>query len=199
MVNGGGSVLLELARQGLQSRLVWVSTSWNQFTHIDPVIMNALGEEYIEITHTPLLAPSSQCSPIQHRLRPVVHSSGGSAAATPLIRTSQYSVSPETGVLFSSVPLSIDSSSPINLVYTSSLSAGYQSTLFILLTSDVIPDELRIVHVRVEVEGVVHRVKLDAAEMLRYKTKPFSYTITNICEQKYYLCTNICGDIKIFY
>jgi hypothetical protein len=193
MVNGGGSVLLEFTRQGLKTRIVSVSTTWNQFSHIDPVRMYLLDDDEEEDEEsenrdsddsTTVLRPSpcpSDYNLEYHRLRPIVQTSllgGTTTMSSPL--DSNLPVRPESGVLHSRVPLG---DTTLNLVYTSSQSAGYQSTLFVLLTPETIPDRLRVVHLRIEVEGVLHRIKFDAVEMLRYE---FAWDRRNAYEQRVY-------------
>lgn len=176
MVNGGGSILLEFTRSRLKSRIVSVNTAWNQFSHIDPIVMYLTEDEENEPHDR--LSPSP-CPSIDHNLHPTVRSCFNT------LRSSHYPhqhfpVSADSGVLHTSLPI-VDTN--LQLVYTSSQSSGFQSTLFILLTPDSIPDPLRQVHLRIEVEGVVQRMKFDAQPMLRYE---FAWDRRNAYEQRVY-------------
>jgi hypothetical protein len=68
MVNGGGSVLLELTRIDLKRRLVSATTVWNQFAHTDAITMHLAGD-------TPPPAEPTGCPTLVHNssaVRPVV-------------------------------------------------------------------------------------------------------------------------------
>ena len=68
MVNGGGSVLLELTRADLKRRLVSATTVWNQFAHTDAITMHLAGD-------TPPPAEPTGCPTLVHNssaVRPVV-------------------------------------------------------------------------------------------------------------------------------
>lgn len=179
MVNGGGSVQLEFTRARLKPRIVSVNTVWNQFSHIDPIIMYLIDDVEQEEENGPLDERCDQT--YQHDIKPVVQSSFNTARLPQYSTKQHYPVSPDSGVLYSQLPL-IDTG--FNLVYTSSQSVGFQSTLFVLLTPDnSIPDALRQVHLRIEVEGVVHRMKFDAQTSLRYE---FAWDRRNAYEQRVY-------------
>lgn len=57
----------------------------------------------------------------------------------------------------------------LRLVYSSNLAAGYSSSIFVLLTQAEIADDLRLVHLQISVEGVLHRQSFPAAALLSYE------------------------------
>jgi hypothetical protein len=172
MVNGGGSVLLEFTRNRLKTHMVSVNTVWNQFTHIDPIVMSLTEDSTSPLAPAPCAATTAM-----HDLRPLVLTSFNPVRSAVL---NSAGVSPESGVLHALIPL-VDTN--LKLVYTSSQAAGWQSTIFVLLTPSHVPSALRQVHVRVEVEGVVHKSVFEAKEMLRYE---FAWDRRNAYEQRVY-------------
>lgn len=71
----------------------------------------------------------------------------------------------------------------VYLVYHSSETQGYMSTIMIQLTPDDIPENLAIVHLRVSVEGLVYEKIFEADRGLKYK---FAWDRRNAYNQKVY-------------
>ena len=71
----------------------------------------------------------------------------------------------------------------VYLVYHSSETPGYMSTILIQLTPEVVPPELQVVHLRVVVEGLVHERMFEADSGLKYK---FAWDRRNAYNQKVY-------------
>ena len=69
----------------------------------------------------------------------------------------------------------------IYLVYHSSRTAGYMSTIMIQLTPSVIPSNLAVVYLRILVEGIVHERIFEADPNLKYK---FAWDRRNAYNQK---------------
>jgi len=69
------------------------------------------------------------------------------------------------------------------LVYRSSQTSGYMSTILIRLTPDQLPEDLLVVHLRVIVEGVVFERVFEADPDLRYR---FTWDRRNAYNQKVY-------------
>lgn len=85
------------------------------------------------------------------------------------------------------------SGTDVNLVYDSSDTPGYQSTLFIALTMDSLPTNLVIVRLRVVVEGVVFERDFEADRRLQYQ---FAWDRRNAYNQKVYgvaTATGLCA------
>jgi len=75
------------------------------------------------------------------------------------------------------------SGSNLNIMYQSSQSLGYLTTIQMKLTGDEIPNTLTHVHVRVEIEGCLY-VKTYEADPNLYHT--FAWNKRNIYKQKVY-------------
>lgn len=90
--------------------------------------------------------------------------------------------------------LSIPRSS-MKLVYRSSSSPGYLSAINLQLTSSAIPPSLRIVHLRIIVEGNYFNKLFDAEPSLRYT---FTWNKRNVYRQKVYGLTNARGNYGNF-
>lgn len=173
MVNGGGSVLLELTRKDLKPRFISAQAVWNQFVHTDTIHMYLVEDKSI--------APEpTSCFPYIHNtteVQPVVKSCWKE------IRTYYQDNSvllPDSGVIRSEINLA---DTDLKLVYTSSQAAGFASTIFILLTKESIPESLKQVHVHIAVEGLVHKQRLDAYPSQSYE---YAWDRRNAYEQRVY-------------
>ena len=71
----------------------------------------------------------------------------------------------------------------IYLVYRSSQTSGYMSTILIQLTADDVPQDLVVVHLRIIVEGLVYERMFEADPHLRYR---FTWDRRNAYNQKVY-------------
>lgn len=69
------------------------------------------------------------------------------------------------------------------VVYQSSQSQGYSSTLDIQLTPDIIPKSLRFLLLRILIEGNIHEKIFEADPNLRYT---FTWNKQNVYKQKVY-------------
>ncbi len=176
MVNGGGSVLLEFTRKDLKSKRISTKAIWNQFVHMDSVHMYLINDK----VSTDIDKDISQCDSKTHNstdLQPVVKTSWKE------IRAYHYDNSiilPESGVIRNELNL-IDTD--LKLVYTSNQAAGFSSTIFILLTQNTIPDALQRIHLKITVEGVLHKQILDAYPSQSYE---YSWDRRNAYEQRVY-------------
>lgn len=83
----------------------------------------------------------------------------------------------------------------IYLMYHSSRSAGYMSTLFIQLTPDQLPHGLVMVHLRINVEGFLFEKTFEAEPNLKYK---FAWDRRNAYGQKSFGIVNALGKTKLF-
>ena len=80
----------------------------------------------------------------------------------------------------------------IYLVYHSSQTSGYMSTIVIQLTPEHIPLDLAVVHLRVLVEGLVFERDFEADPNLRYK---FAWDRRNAYNQKVYGIVTASGEL----
>jgi len=81
----------------------------------------------------------------------------------------------------------------IYLVYRSSQTSGYMSTILIQLTPDHVPEELAIVRLRVIVEGLVFERVFEADPNLRYR---FTWDRRNAYNQKVYGIVTANGEMS---
>ena len=79
----------------------------------------------------------------------------------------------------------------IYLVYRSSQTSGYMSTIVIQLTPDDISEALVVVHLRIIVEGVVFERLFEADPNLRYR---FTWDRRNAYNQKVYGIVTASGE-----
>ena len=173
MVNGGGSVMLEFSRNRLKTRQISINAAWNQFIHIDPVVMY-LSEDPNSFTQI------EPCSSQMHN----------SSVVYPVVKTSwkemrtYYSdnalILPDSGVVRTELPVG---DTNLKLIYSSSQAPGFSSSVFVLLTQTTIPESLQQVHLQIVVEGVVQKSTFDAYPGLRYE---FSWDRRNAYEQRVY-------------
>ena len=82
----------------------------------------------------------------------------------------------------------------VYLVYHSSETSGYMSTIMIQLTPEDIPDDLAIVHLRVSVEGLVYEKVFEADAGIKYK---FAWDRRNAYNQKVYGIVSASGESAI--
>jgi hypothetical protein len=173
MVNGGGSIQLEFSKNRLRTQIITVNAVWNQFVYIDPVIMYLQDDQEVQDEAQP-------CHTVQHDaniLYPIVNTNWK------VIRThydEKQLLIPDSGVVRSELKLV---GSQLKLVYTSNQAAGYQSTIYTLLTQEQIPEQLQMVHLKIVVEGVLHKQTFDAIENLHYE---YSWDRRNAYEQRVY-------------
>jgi len=86
--------------------------------------------------------------------------------------------------------------SDIYLVYRSSQTSGYMSTIVIRLTPDEVPEELVIVHLRIIVEGLVFERLFEADPNLRYR---FTWDRRNAYNQKVYGIVTANGEMVVYF
>lgn len=183
MVNGGGSVLLEFSRNRLRSRQVSVNAAWNQFVHIDAVLMY-LADEPEKIGQPEPCSPGTS----SHNATLVYAVVKSSWQEMRSYYAANALVLPDSGVVRSELPLA---DTGLKLVYTSSQAPGFSSSVFVLLTPSSIPAALQQVHLQIVVEGVVHKTSFDAYPDLRYE---FAWDRRNAYEQRVYGFTYAKGE-----
>lgn len=179
MVNGGGTIMLEFSKSQLKTELISVNPIWNQFVHVDPIVM------YLSTDSNPRINPpvidESTCNNSFNDISPKVYSSWKQ------IRSNFYDSSPsqmmvlaDSGVLRNELEIA---DSKLKLVYMSSQVHGYLSTIFVLLTQQQIPQRLQLVHLKIVVEGLLFKQTFEAYENLKYE---FAWDRRNAYEQRVY-------------
>ncbi|KAK7495277.1 hypothetical protein BaRGS_00013459 [Batillaria attramentaria] len=173
LVNGGGSVKLELMREPFKTVTASVLVPWNQIITMDTVSMVLEGQSL-----PPLVPKDCTAEHPHYQLRPVVLSTW---QHTQLGACPDHStIIPESQVLQESIPLP---GTDVHLVYHSSEAAGYMSLIRIQMTPDTVPRSLRLVHLRAAVEGVVLEKVFEADPNLKYT---FAWDRLNAYKQKVY-------------
>lgn len=89
--------------------------------------------------------------------------------------------------------ISIPGSSGVKLLYKSSSAPGFLSTITLQLTGGKIPPTLRVIHLRVVVEGNLFSKLLEPDPFLRYT---YSWNKRNVYRQKVYGLTTARGKKK---
>lgn len=92
--------------------------------------------------------------------------------------------------------LTIPSSSGVKLTYRSSLASGYLSILSLQLTTNKISPKLKLIHLRVIVEGNLFGKVFEPDENIRYT---FSWNKRNVYRQKVYGLTTAKGNVILFH
>ena len=82
----------------------------------------------------------------------------------------------------------------VYLVYHSSETSGYMSTIMIQLTPEKIPDNLAVVRLKVAVEGLVYEKVFEADSGLKYK---FAWDRRNAYNQKVYGIVTAQGNLLL--
>ena len=83
----------------------------------------------------------------------------------------------------------------IYLVYHSSDTSGYMSTIMIQLTPASVPANLSIVHLKVSVEGIVFNKVFEADPNIKYK---FAWDRRNAYNQKVYGIVTAKGKVWLY-
>ncbi|CAH1776702.1 unnamed protein product [Owenia fusiformis] len=171
LVNGGGSVMLNFFRNPFKTKVVTVTVPWNQIIVMDTVTMTLENEEDVD--------QATLSCPINHDyvfMRPLVLSTWQHTqlGACP----DRSTIIPESQVLQESLPIP---GSDLHLIYHSSQTQGYMSTVMIQLTPGKIPENLVTVELRVAVEGNVFEKVFEADPDLKYR---FAWERRNAYNQK---------------
>ncbi len=82
----------------------------------------------------------------------------------------------------------------MHLVYHSSYSQGYLSTIHVQLTPSIIPNTLRLVLLRIIIEGILFEKTFEADPDIKYT---YSWNKRNIYKQKVYGITVAKGMTKV--
>ncbi|KAJ8911461.1 hypothetical protein NQ315_013565 [Exocentrus adspersus] len=183
LVNGGGTVTLQFGRSPFapQSRIVFVP--WNEVVIIDNVIMTTGEERLVNMLPQP-------CSSHDYdTMKPVVLATWkhGFQGACP----DKSAILAESQVVQESLRIP---GTGLNLVYHSSRAAGYLSTIQLQLTPDVIPSDLKLIHLRITIEGILFEKVFEADPMIKFT---YAWSRLNVYRQRVYGVTN--AIVKVGY
>lgn len=74
----------------------------------------------------------------------------------------------------------------LNLIYHSSKSSGYLSTIQLQLTPDTIPLTLKLIHLSIAIEGILFEKKFEADPNIRYT---YAWNRLNVYKYAFCYCT----------
>ncbi|XP_072394437.1 teneurin-m isoform X1 [Diabrotica undecimpunctata] len=183
LVNGGGAVTLQFGRSPFspQSRIIYVP--WNEVVIIENVVMTTGEERTISIIPQP-------CSSHDYdTMKPVVLATWkhGFQGACP----DKSAILAESQVVQESLRIP---GTGLNLVYQSSRAAGYLSTIQLQLTPEVIPSDLKLIHLRITIEGILFEKVFEADPVIKFT---YAWNRLNVYRQRVYGVTN--AIVKVGY
>ncbi|XP_037506550.1 teneurin-m isoform X1 [Rhipicephalus sanguineus] len=174
LVNGGGAVTLQFQRNPFHPIKRTVLVPWNTIVVMGHVEMAVLGGEPAEEGGRRLQQPACEAHSYQ-RMQPVLYQS-----ARPSGGCSGSAVLAESRELQETLQVP---GSGLQLVYRSGQVQGYLATLHLRLTPSIIPPELRLVHLRIVVEGILFERTFEADPDIEYT---FAWNKRNVYKQKVY-------------
>ncbi|XP_055530568.1 teneurin-m isoform X1 [Wyeomyia smithii] len=183
MVNGGGAITLQFGRSPFRPQTRIVQVPWNEVVIIDTVVMSTSDDK--EKTGSPHTCFSHDYD----SMKPVVLATWkhGFQGACP----DRSAILAESQVVQES--LSIPGTG-LNLVYHSSRAAGYLSTIKLQLTPDTVPQTLKLIHLRITIEGILFERIFEADPGIKFT---YPWNRLNIYRQRVYGITT--AVVKVGY
>lgn len=183
LVNGGGAVTLQFGRSpfGPQSRIIFVP--WNEVVIIDDVFMTTDEERAVSTIPQPCISHNYES------MKPVVLATWkhGFQGACP----DKSAILAESQVVQESLRIP---GTGLNLVYHSSRAAGYLSTIQLQLTPEQIPPDLKLIHLRITIEGILFEKVFEADPVIKFT---YSWNRLNVYRQRVYGVTT--AVVKVGY
>lgn len=184
MVNGGLAVTLDFYRDPYPKGWRTINVPWNEIVVIDDVRLGSI--ETTSTSSSPL--PSSPSSSIivgnkfVNENRPQANCGEHDYdLIRPIISTkwkhSSHGTCMESQIVHESIRIP---STNINLVYHSSRSSGYLSTIDLQLTPNNIPETLRFIHLKITLEGNLEEKLFEADSNLKFT---YSWNRRNVYRQ----------------
>uniref|UniRef100_A0A146KU89 Tenascin-like protein n=4 Tax=Lygus hesperus TaxID=30085 RepID=A0A146KU89_LYGHE len=183
LVNGGGAVTLQFGRSPFRPQTFIVNVPWNEVVIIDTIVMWTSDDK------PPTIGPHACRVHDYDLMKPVVlatwkHGFQGSCPDKSAILVESQVVQesfqiPGTG---------------LNLVYHSSRSAGYLSTIQLQLTPDKIPPALKLIHLKITIEGILFEKVFEADPGIKFT---YAWNRLNVYRQRVYGVTT--ALVKIGY
>ena len=176
MVNGGSAVTLDFRREPFKPTQRTVFVPWNQIVVIGEVKMNS--DEVKLGDHR-----SSIC--VEHdyeSMRPSIRGTwkSGFNGVSSLSSKSNKMILEEGKIVQESIAIP---GTDVNLIYHSNRGSGYLSTIDLTLTNDRIPSSLRLVHLKISLEGNLFEQIFEAVPHISYT---YSWNRRNVYRQKVY-------------
>ncbi|XP_055596104.1 teneurin-m isoform X3 [Uranotaenia lowii] len=183
MVNGGGAITLQFGRSPFRPQTRIVQVPWNEVVIIDTVIMSTIDDK--ERTGPPHTCFSHDYD----SMKPVVLATWkhGFQGACP----DRSAILAESQVVQESLAIP---GTGLNLVYHSSRAAGYLSTIKLQLTPDIIPQTLKLIHLRITIEGILFERIFEADPGIKFT---YPWNRLNIYRQRVYGITT--AVVKVGY
>ncbi|XP_076362879.1 teneurin transmembrane protein Ten-m isoform X2 [Tachypleus tridentatus] len=172
MVNGGGAVTLQFQREPFKPHERIVVVPWNEIVVMNKVIMTIREENTVDYK-------SSLC--LDHNydtMKPVVLATWkhGFQGGCP----EKSSILTESQVVQESLSIP---GTDLHLVYHSSRMGGYLSTIQLQLTPDEIPPTLRLIHLRISIEGILFEKQFEADPGIKFT---YAWNRRNVYRQRVY-------------
>uniref|UniRef100_A0AAG5DNB0 EGF-like domain-containing protein n=1 Tax=Anopheles atroparvus TaxID=41427 RepID=A0AAG5DNB0_ANOAO len=183
MVNGGGAITLQFGRSPFRPQARIVQVPWNEVVIIDTVVMSTSDDK----SHH---GPAHTCFSHDYDLmKPVVLATWkhGFQGACP----DRSAILAESQVIQESLAIP---GTGLNLVYHSSRAAGYLSTIKLQLTPDTIPPTLKLIYLRITIEGILFERVFEADPGIKFT---YPWNRLNIYRQRVYGITT--AVVKVGY
>ncbi|KAK6625770.1 hypothetical protein RUM43_006069 [Polyplax serrata] len=172
LVNGGGAVIIQFGRSPFRPQNRILMIPWNEIVVIDTVVMSMADDKSIS------MAPQTCSAHDYDVMKPVVLATWkhGFQGACP----DKSAILAESQVVQESLQIP---GTGLNLVYHSSRAAGYLSTIQLQLTPDVIPQTLKLIHLRITIEGILFEKTFEADPVIKFT---YAWNRLNVYRQKVY-------------
>ncbi|XP_059482465.1 teneurin-m isoform X2 [Neocloeon triangulifer] len=183
LVNGGGAVTLQFGRSPFRPQTQIVNVPWNEVVIINIVKMGMAEDKAI----APL--PQSCDDHDYDLMKPVVLATWkhGFQGACP----DKSAILAESQVVQDSLQIP---GTGLNLVYHSSRASGYLSTIQLQLTPSKVPTSLKLVHLRITIEGILFEKTFEADPDIKFT---YSWNRLNVYRQRVYGVTT--AMVKVGY
>lgn len=186
MVNGGSAVVLHLQREPFRPIERPVIVPWNEIVVIDPIIMSV--DEVRSAVDDSLLHRTPICQEHDHEtMKPLVYANWKNYPC------SAAGLLADGHVLHQSLPIP---STDFSLVYNSSRVSGYKSVIEMGLTPDHVPETLKLIHLKVRLEGILFKKTFEPESNLRYT---YGWNRRNVYRQKVFGVANAIVSIGFEY
>ncbi|XP_052130021.1 teneurin-m isoform X7 [Frankliniella occidentalis] len=188
LLNGGGAVTLKFGRSPFPAVQYVVNVPWNEVVVIDTVIME-VGDDRSAILAS-ASPPSQACQAHDYDImKPVVLATWkhGFQGACP----DKSAILVESQVVQESIQIP---GTGLNLVYHSSRSPGYLSTIQLQLTPEAVPPALKLIHLRITIEGILFEKVFEADPVIKFT---YAWNRLNVYRQRVYGVTT--AVVKVGY
>ncbi|KAJ1529492.1 hypothetical protein ONE63_006265 [Megalurothrips usitatus] len=187
LLNGGGAVTLKFGRSPFPPIQYVVNVPWNEVVVIDTLVMEVGDDRSVLASASP---PSQACQAHDYdAMKPVVLATWkhGFQGACP----DKSAILVESQVVQESIQIP---GTGLNLVYHSSRSPGYLSTIQLQLTPEIVPPSLKLIHLRITIEGILFEKVFEADPVIKFT---YAWNRLNVYRQRVYGVTT--AVVKVGY